>query len=452
MKNFNYQGQAVNPSLNRARAARPAAKTVPFDYVFQFALQGQRGNKVQDVVEISMEGVFVALSVGYSLVPDERKTPQTFAPVVTKPRTAPLPTLVPFFAGDDGVTMVGLEAVGSPNADVSVLHVSRLPGGPVITNGPVPGIDPSAPPRTLAKARLGPDGTARIQVEINNGDIVCLWDRTNDLLGQLFEFRQRTTPVIGPDPKTGRLPVAGDTLVHVYGLPGGVLGNSTAKVSLVQNTSGNRVFEKDGVLIGDTASFPGQTTGRAAVELSVPGLPPVPLSPGDLLFVNAVSLSTQLLQVPFSMYVVPRTKTVSDITIGEIEAGLEKNGSDLSHGFRLNTNGGGLRAVDLPLNRLSESTASTLFATSSALADEVSFLYSLDIGGTGREYQNKAIHNIAGLGIANGDRPFRPFAKPILFEPRSFIRIQVEELSRIPGTLFIVLQGYKMLGTSQAPQ
>jgi hypothetical protein len=84
-------------------------------------------------------------------------------------------------------------------------------------------------------------------------------------------------------------------------------------------------------------------------------------------------------------------------------------------------------------------------------AEEVSFLYSLDVGDTGREHQNRPIHNIAGLGIANGDRPSRPFAKPMVFEPRSFIRLQIEEISGPPGTLFIVLQGYKILGAGRIP-
>ena len=84
-------------------------------------------------------------------------------------------------------------------------------------------------------------------------------------------------------------------------------------------------------------------------------------------------------------------------------------------------------------------------------AEEVSFLYSFDVGDTGREHQNRPIHNIAGLGIANGDRPSRPFAKPMVFEPRSFIRLQIEEISGPPGTLFIVLQGYKILGTGRIP-
>ena len=89
----------------------------------------------------------------------------------------------------------------------------------------------------------------------------------------------------------------------------------------------------------------------------------------------------------------------------------------------------------------------------------IDFKYNIIDSGTGRELQNQAIHNIAGLGEATGDRPFRPFAKPMLFLPRSTIRIEVEEISegdiygyndktgqRVGAELFIVLHGYKVLG------
>ena len=90
----------------------------------------------------------------------------------------------------------------------------------------------------------------------------------------------------------------------------------------------------------------------------------------------------------------------------------------------------------------------------------VDFRYSIIDSATGRELQNRPIHNIAGLGEPNGERPFRPFAKPVLFQPRSTIRIVVEEISegvlfgyedpntrqRITSELNIVLHGYKLLG------
>lgn len=89
----------------------------------------------------------------------------------------------------------------------------------------------------------------------------------------------------------------------------------------------------------------------------------------------------------------------------------------------------------------------------------IDFKYSIIDSGSGRELQNQPIHNIAGLGEATGERPFRPLAKPMLFMPRSTIRIEVEEISegriygydddvtkqRVGAELFIVLHGYKML-------
>jgi hypothetical protein len=94
----------------------------------------------------------------------------------------------------------------------------------------------------------------------------------------------------------------------------------------------------------------------------------------------------------------------------------------------------------------------------------IDFKYSIIDSGTGRELQNQPIHNIAGLGESTGDRPFRPLAKPMLFMPRSTIRIEVEEISegplygyddsatqrRIGAELFIVLHGYKILGYGTA--
>jgi hypothetical protein len=78
------------------------------------------------------------------------------------------------------------------------------------------------------------------------------------------------------------------------------------------------------------------------------------------------------------------------------------------------------------------------------------FLYTIVDSGSGRELQNKAVHSVAGLGAADGHRPFRPFARPVPFVPRATIRIEIEELSVGPlfenGTLFLVLHGYKRLG------
>ena len=76
--------------------------------------------------------------------------------------------------------------------------------------------------------------------------------------------------------------------------------------------------------------------------------------------------------------------------------------------------------------------------------DAVSFRYSIFDSGRGIELQNQPIHNIAGLGVADGARPFKKLARPIVCVPRSTIRVRVEEhVGR--GTLFIVFQGFKRL-------
>jgi hypothetical protein len=94
----------------------------------------------------------------------------------------------------------------------------------------------------------------------------------------------------------------------------------------------------------------------------------------------------------------------------------------------------------------------------------IDFKYSIIDSGSGRELQNQPIHNIAGLGESNGDRPFRPLAKPMIFMPRSTVRIEIEEISegflygyddpqtrqRVGAQLYFVLHGYKMLGYGTA--
>jgi hypothetical protein len=239
MRSFGYPNAVVERSAGRPPTTKPAVtRTIPFDYVFQFELAGKPTNRVQDVVEISMQGVFVAVSIGYSFVLDERT-----------------------------------------------------------------------------------------------------------------ERRRTFGPVIPPTP---------------------------------------------GILL---------TRGR----------------------------------------------TVSSITLGEVAAGLESIGVGLERGFRISPNFVRFVEADLDLGSISVETLSRAFEPGCG-GEEVSFFYTIDVPSTGRELQNKPIHNVAGLGIANGDRPFRPLAKPIAFEPRTSIRIQVEEISTLPGTLYMVLQGYKTLGTGRIPE
>jgi hypothetical protein len=91
------------------------------------------------------------------------------------------------------------------------------------------------------------------------------------------------------------------------------------------------------------------------------------------------------------------------------------------------------------------------FSTVPMPAERIQFLYALYDDASGREFQSEPILNIAGLGTADGDRPFRYFAQPISFSPRSTVRLEIIQKSAFQGELYISLHGYKILGGNNSP-
>jgi hypothetical protein len=100
---------------------------------------------------------------------------------------------------------------------------------------------------------------------------------------------------------------------------------------------------------------------------------------------------------------------------------------------------------------LDEQIARQAFQAVGAPPERVAFKYALFDQGSGREFQSEPILNIAGLGSSDGKRPFRYFARPIEFAPRSTIRLQITEVSAFQGELHVSLHGYKTLGTPGTP-
>lgn len=417
MRNYGYPSEIANQSLGQAPRPQPTAKTIPFDYVFQFDLNGKSGNKVQDVIEISMEGVFVALSVGYSLVRDEQKALHPFGPVFNERTDPPIPVFIPGFTREDPPLLERISIThAAPDAEIFILNLTE------------------SPPKAEGMTKTDFDGVGEIpglSIPINGTVALRAWDRTNNLLGQPFVVDFPSTPIIGG--------ILFDKTVLISGIPKSQAGSNISIFRLKNPTEG---FQPEGSFLLKES---GPRTRSAIVFAKLFN---GPLSPGDVLLVRTEDVTSSGGH-PFSIHIVPRPK-ISTITLGELAAGLERIGADLTTSFRLSPDIANLGA-DIPLDQLAPGTLDKAFQTGSVGSlEEVSFLYSIDVTGSGREYQNKAIHNIAGLGIANGDRPFRPFAKPVTLEPRSSIRIQVEEISGPAGTLYIVLQGYKMLGTGGA--
>jgi hypothetical protein len=100
---------------------------------------------------------------------------------------------------------------------------------------------------------------------------------------------------------------------------------------------------------------------------------------------------------------------------------------------------------------LSNEILGRAFQAVAAPPARIAFKYALFDDGSGREFQSEPILNTAGLGASDGGRPFRYFARPIEFAPRSAIRMQVTELSEFQGELHVSLQGYKTLGGFGTP-
>ncbi|MBZ5701868.1 MAG: hypothetical protein LAN84_08470 [Acidobacteriia bacterium] len=92
-----------------------------------------------------------------------------------------------------------------------------------------------------------------------------------------------------------------------------------------------------------------------------------------------------------------------------------------------------------------------LFETTEPPPERVQFLYALRDEGTGREFQSDFLLNTSGLGSSGGERPFRYFAVPITFSPRTTVRLNIIPKTEFKGELYVVLHGYKMLGGEGTP-
>jgi hypothetical protein len=189
-----------------------------------------------------------------------------------------------------------------------------------------------------------------------------------------------------------------------------------------------------------------------------PGVPPVPLaaaavtpSPTDL----AAEVRQRVHIVAAQSFANTVVAAVAEAQGEELKAGAPlgpRTAAVLRHGIKFNpvfleTILSSITSGEPFDPQLLEET----FVTVAAPPERILFKYALLDEGSGREFQSEPILNTAGLGSADGRRPFRYFARPIEFLPRSVIRMQITELSEFPGDLHVALQGYKTLGGQGTP-
>jgi hypothetical protein len=306
-------------------------RTIPFDYAFRFdaankkQLKGIPGTVHNDTVTVSIEATFIAVSIGFGVIPS-----------VTPVRVGPPPT-----------------------------------------------------PKTAAVANIAPSPTG------------IVWGAT--------DFTVTTTAPHGFSAGQ-RITIAGSTSTPSV--------NGTWVVASATSTQFTVNFIASAPLPGG-----GGTTVLAG---SAP--------PGSLLqslpFLDAVAAA-------FNESAPSATGALGPKTALALRAGLQLN--PVLADAVLNQD------VTQPL------TMGEVFQVVSAGNEDVQFKYAIFDEGTGREFQSEPILSTAGLGISDGERPFRYFARPIEFRPRSTIRMQITEVSNFHGDLHISLQGYKVLGGAGTP-
>ena len=525
---------------------------VAFDYAAKFELTGRPGNIVQDVINVSAEGIFVATAIGYGLeekrgrpIRTSSDSPQPGQPEgfllpgdVTLAEIPQLALIEGFrvrqkfesvvFASDqtDGslsrpsgpgnrrfadqltpsaMTIEAFERVKAPE-DISFLFSAVDSGtGRELQDEPTHNLaslgksNGERPFRLLATPlSFLPRSTVRLQIV----------ERSKDVIGTLFVVfygYKLLTPTNCPEPVVRALIAQSGGNPPSFGGPPervvpfdyvatvdltGQSGNFTedevtinAEGGFVATALGYGLAVEDPVVqlvppgevqgtVTDTATpAPGQTvtlrnvvTGALVSDTTDGGGRfRIPLMPGEW----EISLTTPFvaegrLRVAPGSSITVNLETTSSGPISPISNGrvatvdlrnlpLRSLPPDaLIDGIRIRADllriafeNGGALATAFPIELLDN-----LFERINS-SDDVSFRYSIFDGGRGLELQNRPINNVAGLGIANGDRPFKKFARPMVFLPRSTIRVSVEEHSG-RGRLYLAFQGYKILSAASA--
>jgi hypothetical protein len=443
--------QTKTTAFGREQSRDLPARVIPYEYVADFALTGQVGTLIQDVINVSAEGVFIATSIGYGLAEDRAEPvaltgdPATLADV--KLANLPPDVLIEGFRINPN-----LRALASPNGALNaglplsqdlrrslfqrlksatnfsfLLSLVDTGSGRELQNKPAHSLatlgsaDGRRPFKMLPQPMVFlPRSTIRVQIE----------ERSAGVKGKLFITLQGYK-VIGlagaAEEETRRLaefePIK---KIPVYDHE---TGNYRPLGEMVEkDMPTTRVVPFDYVSTLDLTGQPGNI-----VEDEVP----INVDGGYI----ATSLSYSLDPGAAKIEIDHRGDQVN---LGDIKLTEIRPAQALFDGVRVHP----LRTrfafgVGGQLNTVGQDLLGRLFQSVNQ-PEEARFLYSIIDTGSGRELQNQRVLNIAGLGAANGVRPFKIFHKPMSFLPRSTIRVQVEEVFG-RGRLFLVFQGYKIL-------
>ncbi len=426
---------------------------LPYDYGATFAITGRPGNLAQDSINISPDGVFVAVAIGYGFEQDRGRslalTPvlQNAASNQVRPGAVTLAEIPPSALIEGFRVNPRFEALAfkTPGAEI---NGTRGPVRDLIFSGH------SVPPESLFQRVKRPEEISFLFSIVDSSTGRELQDEPTHNLASLGKsngerpFRLLAHPITFLPRSTIRLQIVersegikGTLFIVLYGYK--VIGSSICPETVVRTLTGpptcpvetvgqpsDRVIPFDYVTTVELTGRPGNLVEGETTVSAEGG------------FV-ASSIGYGLL-VPETKVIIQRVGLERTVDLRTLE--LERFPPDaLIEGIRLRPDllrvafgDNGQLATNLSIAWLDE-----LFERLNR-PEDVSFRYTIFDSGRGRDLQNQPLHNVAGLGIANGDRPFKRLARALVFLARSTIRIRVEEkFGR--GTLFFVMQGYKIL-------
>jgi hypothetical protein len=436
------RGRGPMRGASRSNAAGSSSEMViPFDHAAKFELRGIPGNIIQDVINISSDGSFVAVAIGYGFEED-RSRPAKVADVTGS---------VDFLPGEVTLGQVPVDALIegfrlNPNFERVILADPPLNGGR----------RNATRERTFSTVRIPNSFDTNIIQRLKQPEeISFLFSIVDTATGRELQdepihniaalgksngerpFRMLAQPLAFQPRSTVRLQIVersegvqGTLFIVLYGYKV-VAGCGEVARPLIESSAG-RVIPFDYVTSFQMTGSPGNQIDDE-IPINVEG-GFVTTSIGYGLAVD--SLDVSLSGLPASPTVALGSLKFNQFPVSALQGGIRLRPNFVRIAF---DNSG-------DLNTVPQETAQRIFERLNR-PDDVSFRYSIFETGTGRELQNQPINNIAGLGIANGDRPFKKLARPMLFQPRSTIRVSVEEKFG-KGTLFIVFQGYKQLSAA----
>jgi hypothetical protein len=427
---------------------------MPFDHAATFELKGIPGNIVQDVINISTDGIFVATGIGYGFEEDRaRLTPLKTIPT---PFTAsnvrlgdiPTPALIEGFRLDPRSERLLLQdpEVGA-GGRIDPLRERRFSKAPLDPSHSSNIIQRIKPPEEISFLfSIVDSGTGRELQDEPIHNLASLGrsdgERPFRILAQPLTFQPRSTVRLQIIERSES--VQGTLFIVLYGYK--ILGRARAEASSTSGpgTDRSRIIPFDYVSKVQLTGRPGNLL-EDEIPINVEG-GFITTSIGYGLAIERLNVQIDQTNLPAAVPAKDNFTDLKALTLGRLPVSALQEGIRFRPNFiRLAFNGLGEVNSQFPIDSLDR-----VFERLNR-PDDLSFRYSIFDSGTGRELQNQPIHNIAGLGIANGDRPFKQLARPMRFLPRSTIRVNVEErFGR--GTLFIVFQGYKVLGAPATSQ